>query len=148
MTGVNELALANMCGGATTRSEAQFGAAMDNELSTFGRKLVYDTQCLYVLISHVKRAFDKGVGMDKWFPSALGRANLGQWPNAFSDVILAKRATRQDGSIGFYWDTAAPDIDVKPRNLPIEPWLAPDFGPLLRNWQARMQPAQTAQGGQ
>lgn len=138
LSGVNEMAIQNMCGAATTRDKGQYGAAMDTELSIFGRKLVYDTQCCYVLISHTKRAFDSGVGQDKWYPAALGSANLSQWPIAFTDVVHAKRAVRQDGSVGYFWDTAGQDIDVKPRNLPAEPWLEPDFGPLLRNWQGRM----------
>lgn len=136
MSGINTMAIQSICGAATTRDKSQWGAAMESELAVFGRKLTYDTKCLYVLIGHTRRVFNEDAAQKLLVPDVIGQANLSQWTKAFNDVVLAKRYIDQ-GQPRWFWDTATTDADVKARNVPVDPWLAPDFGPLLNNWRAK-----------
>ncbi len=134
LSGVNDMAEQHIGGGAMARSQSQMGAMMDTELNLFGKKLPMDTNCLYVLIGHLRRIYsDMSQGMTK-LPHALGKANAADWPRLFQDSILAVRVGNE-----FMWSTSDSEFDCAARNLPIAPNLAPDFQPLLRTWYAQTQ---------
>jgi hypothetical protein len=63
---------------------------------------------------------------------AIGKAMAGDIPQLFSDVIYCVR----EGS-AWYWDTAAANVDVKTRSLPISSKIKPDFGQIMSKWTVR-----------
>ena len=63
---------------------------------------------------------------------SIGKALASEIPPLFSDVIYTVR----DG-VQFFWDTAATNVDLKSRNLPIASKQKPDFGTILSKWVSR-----------
>jgi hypothetical protein len=80
----------------------------------------------------VARETDEITGGVKLMTKAVGKAMAGDIPQLFSDVIYTVR----EGT-GFYWDTAAANVDVKSRNLPIAAKQRPDFGIIMDKWTSR-----------
>ena len=63
---------------------------------------------------------------------AIGKAMANDIPQLFSDVIYAVR----EGT-NWYWDTAASNVDVKTRSLPISSKIKPDFAQIMDKWSNR-----------
>lgn len=103
-----------------------------NCLENLIRQLTIVPRCWVILISHVDREVDEVRGGTKIMPHTLGRKLAPKLPALFSDVILVQREVKE-----FRWCTAAPDVDLKTRNLPIETKLAPSFVAICEAWKKR-----------
>lgn len=129
--------LANACmkmviGSKPTASQPDYGVAQNN-LMNFLRLCTQGLQCTVVITAHVERQTDEITGGVKLMTKAIGKALANDIPQLFSDVIYTVR----EGS-NFYWDTAAANVDLKTRNLPIASKLPPDFGAIMNKWASRM----------
>lgn len=131
---LSELANAAMkmvIGNKPTASMPDYGVAQNN-LMNFLRLCTQGLACTFVLTAHVDRQTDEITGGVKLMTKAIGKAMAGDIPQLFSDVIYAVR----EGT-AFYWDTAAANVDVKTRNLPIAAKQPPDFASIMNKWKAR-----------
>ena len=134
LSGINKMAMQFVRGEAVATSQPQWGAAMNLELGLVGEKLCYDTECLYVLISHLERQIDEINGGMILMPLALGKKNAPELPKNFNDTIMCvKEGTK------FTWSTAKMNVDLKGRNLPTADGLEPSFVPLIETWKGRTQ---------
>lgn len=128
MSGINHMALQMVVGGAVAKSQPQWGAAMDSELQVINA-LCYQTQCIFVLVTHLDKLIDEINGGMLIQPNCLGRKVAPELPKNFDDVILAERVGEQ-----FKWNNAAANVDTRPSYLPIAANLPQDFGPIVRRW--------------
>lgn len=131
--------LANACmkmviGMKPTAAPPDYGVAQNN-LMNFLRLCTQGLSCTFVMTAHVDRLQDEITGGVKLMTKSIGKAMAGDIPQLFSDVIYTVR----EGT-SFYWDTAAANVDVKTRNLPIAAKQSPDFGIIMKKWQARNAP--------
>ena len=131
---LSELANAAMkmvIGNKPTAAPPDYGVAQNN-LMNFLRLCTQGLRCTFVLTAHVDRQQDEITGGVKLMTKAVGKAMANDIPQLFSDVIYAVR----EGT-AFYWDTAAPNVDVKTRNLPIAAKQPPDFSRIMDKWRNR-----------
>lgn len=131
---LSELANAAMkmvIGNKPTAAPPDYGVAQNN-LMNFLRLGTQGLSCTFVLTAHVDRQTDEITGGVKLMTKAIGKAMAGDIPQLFSDVIYCVR----EGT-NFYWDTAAANVDVKTRNLPIAAKQSPDFAIIMEKWKAR-----------
>lgn len=97
--------------------------------------LRYMTQalpCTFVMTAHVQRQVNELTGTTQLMTKAIGKAIADEIPPLFSDVIYCTREGTQ-----WYWDTAAANVDVKTRSLPVQAKQPPDFSPIMEKWKAR-----------
>jgi hypothetical protein len=118
-------------GNKPTMAPPEYGVAQNN-LMNFLRLCTQGMQCTFVLTAHVSRETDEITGGVKLMVKAVGKALSNEIPQLFSDVIYTVREGDQ-----FYWDTAAANVDVKTRNLPIKAKQPPDFGIIMDKWLKR-----------
>ena len=127
---------ANACfrmvlGSKATASPPEYGVAQQNLLS-WVRWMTQFLQCTFILTAHVQRQTNEVTGSTSVMTKALGKALGDEISQLFSDVILSVR----DG-VNFYWDTAAPGVDLKARYLPIRSKITPDFAIIMDKWLQR-----------
>lgn len=127
---------ANACfrmvlGAKATASQPEYGVAQQNLLS-WVRWMTQFLQCTFVLTAHVQRQTNEVTGSTSVMTKAIGKALGDEMSPLFSDVILTVR----DG-LNFYWDTAAPGVDLKTRYLPIQSKIRPDFSLIMDKWLQR-----------
>lgn len=118
-------------GSKPTASMPDYGVAQNN-LMNFLRLCTQGLRCTFVMTAHVDRQQDEITGGIKLMTKAIGKAMSNDIPQLFSDVIYCVR----EGT-NFYWDTAAANVDVKTRNLPIASKQAPDFRIIMDKWKNR-----------
>lgn len=128
LSGLSVAAMNLVVGSKPVQSKPDWGIAMSN-LKLLIDKLCLDTKCHFILTSHLEREFDEITGGIKLMASTLGQKLAPKIPRFFDDIIQSRR----EGST-FLWSTAAPNVDLKTRNLPIEDNLKPNFGPLIDHW--------------
>lgn len=131
---LSELANASMkmvIGNKPTAAPPDYGVAQNN-LMNFLRLCTQGLSCTFVMTAHVDRQQDEITGGIKLMTKAVGKAMANDIPQLFSDVIYAVR----EGT-SFYWDTAAANVDVKTRNLPIAAKQSPDFATIMNKWTVR-----------
>ena len=131
---LSELANAAMkmvIGAKPTASMPDYGVAQNN-LMNFLRLCTQGLRCTFILTAHVDRLTDEITGGVKLMTKSIGKAMANDIPQLFSDVIYTVR----EGT-SFYWDTAAGNVDVKTRNLPIAAKQPPDFGVIMTKWKIR-----------
>lgn len=131
LTGLSIMAMNLVAGSKPVKSMADWGVAIDN-LERLITKLCVDTSCHFVLLAHLEREVDEVTGGTSLMASTLGRKLAPKLPRFFSDVIQAKRNVDK-----FIWSTAATNVDLKARNIPISDNLPPTFGPLIAEWKRR-----------
>lgn len=124
-------AMKMVIGSKPTASMPDYGVAQNN-LMNFLRLCTQGCACTFAITAHVSREKDEITGGVKLMTKAIGSALANEIPQLFSDVIFT---VREGGS--FYWDTAAANVDVKTRNLPIAAKLKPDFGQIMDKWLSR-----------
>lgn len=127
---------ANACfrmvlGAKATASQPEYGVAQQNLLS-WVRWMTQFLQCTFVLTAHVQRQTNEVTGMTSIMTKAIGKALGDEMSPLFSDVILTVRE-----GMNFYWDTAAPGVDLKTRYLPIQSKIRPDFSRIMDKWLQR-----------
>jgi hypothetical protein len=113
-------------------TQPDWGVMMQN-LEQFINACTTGTKCFFILTAHPERELDEAVGSSKVMASTLGRKLAPKLPRFFSDVVMCRREGTK-----FSWDTAAIDVDVKWRNLPLAGNLQPDFGQMVRAWRDRL----------
>lgn len=118
-------------GNKPTAAPPDYGVAQNNLLN-FLRLLTQGLACTCVVTAHVDRQQDEITGGVKLMTKSVGKALANDIPQLFSDVIYTVREGDK-----FYWDTAAANVDVKTRNLPIAAKQTPDFGIIMEKWKAR-----------
>lgn len=131
LTGLGRATMSLVVGGKPVRSQPDWGIAQD-QLESILRMLCDQCRCWFVLLAHVERETDLVLGGIKISVSTLGRALPPKIPPMFSDVILTVRVASK-----WTWDVASAAADTKTRNLPISANLEPDFGQIVRKWEAR-----------
>lgn len=131
LTGLSIMAMNLVAGSKPVKSMADWGVAIDN-LERLLTKLCVDTKCHFVLLAHLEREVDEVTGGTSLMASTLGRKLAPKLPRFFSDVVQAKRNVDK-----FVWSTAASNVDLKARNLPISDSLAPSFATIFNHWSAR-----------
>lgn len=129
LTGLSIMAMNLVAGSKPVKSMADWGVAIDN-LERLITKLCVDTRCHFVLLAHLERETDEVTGGTSLMASTLGRKLAPKLPRFFSDVVQAKRNVDK-----FVWSTAASNVDLKARNLPISDALPASFGPILTSWK-------------
>jgi hypothetical protein len=129
LTGLSLMAMNLVTGSKPVKSMADWGVAIDN-LERLIVKLCVDTKCHFVLLAHLEREVDEVTGGTSLMASTLGRKLAPKLPRFFSDVIQAKRNVDK-----FVWSTAASNVDLKARNLPIADNLDPSFKAILTSWK-------------
>jgi hypothetical protein len=118
-------------GSKPTASMPDYGVAQNN-LMNFLRLCTQGIPCTFAITAHVTRETDEITGGVKLMTKSIGKALANEIPQLFSDVIYTVREGDK-----FYWDTAAANVDVKSRNLPIKARQSPDFGQIMAKWTGR-----------
>jgi AAA domain len=131
LTGINPIALSLVVGSKPVKSMSDWGIAQD-QIEKLIRQLADGCRCHFVITAHVEREVDQVFGGVKITVSTLGKALAPKIPPMFSDVILSVR----DGA-KFSWSTAAPNADLKARNLPVKDGLPQDFSAIIARWKSR-----------
>lgn len=131
LSGLNVMALDMMIGGKPTAHQGEWGVAMNAEEKLI-LKLTSDLKCFFVLTAHVEKEPDILTGVPLTMVGALGRKLAPKLPRTFSDVILSVKEGAK-----FTWSTAAVNVDLKSRSLPIKDGLRPDFGQIVEVWKQR-----------
>jgi AAA domain len=118
-------------GSRPTAAPPDYGVAQNN-LMNFLRLCTQGMKCTFVITAHVSREKDEITGGVKLMTKAIGAALANEIPQLFSDVIYTVRNGDK-----FSWDTAAANVDVKTRSLPIRAGIDPDFGQIMSKWVSR-----------
>ena len=128
---LSNAAMKMVIGNKPTASPSDYGVAQNNLLN-FLRLCTQGIACTFVCTAHVSRETDEITGGVKLMTKAVGKALANEIPQLFSDVVYTVR----EGT-NFYWDTAAANVDVKSRNLPIAAKQKPDLGTIMAKWTSR-----------
>lgn len=126
LTGISIMAMQLVVGSKPVKSQPDWQVAQDLVHGLL-QKLVGDTKCTFVLISHVERELNEVTGATNVTVSTLGRKLAPKLPPMFDEVIRAMRVGKN-----FSWSTADPQSDLKARSLPIEDNIQPDFGMIFK----------------
>lgn len=118
-------------GAKPTAAPPDYGVAQNN-IMNFLRLLTQGIPCTVIMTAHVSRETDEITGGVKLMTKSIGKALANEIPQLFSDVIYTVR----EGS-NWYWDTAASNVDVKSRSLPIQSKILPDFAQIMDKWVKR-----------
>lgn len=135
LSGLSTMALNLGTGALPTRTEGEWGVAMDN-LQRFIEQLVYGTKCLLVVNAHLEREPNQITQGTNIVVSTLGKKLAPKIPRPFSDVIHTIRRGTE-----FRWSTITNEMELKARNVP---WgeMEPSFVPLLKTWKERHEKGQ------
>lgn len=120
-------------GGKPVRTQPDWGIMMDN-VERYVKQFTTGIRTLAVLTAHLERQPDEITGGVTLMAMSLGNKLSPKLPKDFSEVILAKR----DGT-KFTWSTAAGNVALKARMLPVQEGLPPDFAPIIKAWRANAQ---------
>lgn len=131
LSGINVMAMDLMIGGKPTAAIGEWGVAMNMEEKLI-LKLTSDLKCFFVLTAHIEKEPDMLTGVPITMVGALGKKLAPKIPRTFSDVILSVK----EGS-KFTWSTAALNVDLKTRSLPIKGGLEPSFVQIVDAWKRR-----------
>lgn len=131
LSGINVMALDMMLGGKVTAHQGEWGVAMTMEEKLI-LKLTGDLKCFFVLTAHIEKEPDIVSGVPITMVGALGKKLAPKLPRTFSDVILAVKEADK-----FTWSTAALNVDLKTRSLPIKDGLEPSFKQIVNVWKER-----------
>lgn len=133
LSGLNHMAMQMVVGLSVSKSQPQWGAAMDSELQLIN-KLCYETQCWFVLTSHPERLISEVDPSIQIQVNALGRKNAPEIPKNFDEVVYCRREADH-----WFWSTIAPGVDTKMSLLPASDKIPPDFGPIVREWRKQVE---------
>jgi hypothetical protein len=134
LTGISTMSLNLGTGANPTRTEGEWGVAMEN-VGNLINSLVYGMKCLFVMTAHLEREPNQITQGTNITVSTLGRKLAPKIPKPFSDVIHTIR--RGQGPVEFRWSTTTPEMELKARNVPWSDNIPPSFVPLLKTWRDR-----------
>lgn len=129
LSGLNIMAMDLAAGSKPVKAPADWGTAMDN-LERFINRLCTGTTCHFVLTAHLEREKDEVTGGVTLMASTLGQKLAPKVPRYFDDVVQAIRK-----EANFSWTTAAYNVALKTRNLPISNTLDPSFVQIVEAWK-------------
>lgn len=138
MTGLSQMVFDLVVGAKPIKSLPDYLVAQDT-LERFLLKCIGDTKCSFVLLSHMARERDEIRGGTNLTVQTIGQKLAPKLPPRFDEVILAERKGTE-----FSWSTAAPDVDLKTRLLPIKDGLKQDFGQLFRAMKQKWKDEESA----
>lgn len=95
--------------------------------------LTSNLKCLFVLTAHIARETDEITQTTKVMVNTLGKKLAPDIPKFFSEVVLTSTENGQ-----FFWNTIAPQADLKRRALPLAAKLPPSFGPIVEAYKKRL----------
>jgi len=128
---LSNAAMKMVIGNKPTAAPPDYGVAQNN-LMNFLRLVTQGITPTVVITAHVTRETDEITGGVKLMTKSVGKALANEIPQLFSDVIYTVR----EGT-NFYFDTAAANVDVKTRNLPIAAKQQPNLGRIMEKWVSR-----------
>lgn len=131
LSGINVMAMDMMIGGKPVAHQGEWGVAMNMEEKLI-LKLTSDLKCFFVLTAHIEKEPDLVSGIPIIMVGALGKKLAPKLPRTFSDVILSVKEGNK-----FTWSTAALNVDLKSRSLPIKDGLDPSFEQIVDKWKER-----------
>lgn len=133
LTGINVMALDLMIGGKPVAHQGEYGVAMAMEEKLI-LALCSNLKCFVVVTAHLDREPNLLTGVPQQMVGALGSKLAPKIPRTFSDVVLAVKEGDK-----FTWSTAATNVDLKNRALPIRDGLRPDFAQMVDAWKRRVE---------
>lgn len=131
LSGINLMAMKLVVGGKPVRSQPDWMIAMDN-VETLITQLTTGVWATVVVLAHVEREVDEITGGSTIMVSSLGRKLAPKIPRFFSDCAQTIRNGKD-----FVWTTAASNVAVKSRNLPIANNMQPTFTRVFDTWKKR-----------
>lgn len=129
LSGLSRMAMDLVVGAKPVKNQGDWGVAMDN-LERLLNKFTDDTNCHYVLISHLAREKDEITGSIINMPSTLGQKLAPKIALGFDDVVMCK----QKGG-AYSWNTIDANTELKYRNLTLGEGFKPSFVPLIESWK-------------
>lgn len=133
LSGLNEMALDLMIGGKPIAHQGEYGVAMQME-SKLILTLCGNLKCFLVVTAHLDKEPNMLTGVPQMMVGALGSKLAPKLPRTFSDVVLAVKEGNK-----FTWSTAATNVDLKNRALPVRDGLIPSFVPIVEAWKRRVE---------
>jgi len=134
MDGLSEFANAivkAVIGNKPTMAPPEYGTAQIN-LMNYLRLMTQGMASTFVLLAHVDRQTEELTGASKIMLRTIGKALAADVPQLFSDVLYSVREGDK-----WHWDTAAANVDIKTRSLPIQAKNPQDFRPIMDLWLRR-----------
>jgi len=138
LSGLSLMAMDLTIGDKVTAHQGEWGVAM-GMLDKLVLALTSNLKALFVLTSHFEREHDETTQSTKLMVSTLGRKLAPKLPRFFSEVVF----TYTEGA-NYYWSTAAIQIDLKHRALPLGSKLAPSFLPIVQAYKSRLEAVKKA----
>lgn len=133
LSGLNEMALDLMIGGKPIAHQGEYGVAMQME-SKLVLTLCGNLKCFLVITAHLDKEPNMLTGVPQLMVGALGSKLAPKLPRSFSDVVLAVKEGNK-----FTWSTAALNVDLKNRALPVAEGLKASFVPIVDAWKRRVE---------
>lgn len=133
LTGINVMALDLMIGGKPIAHQGEYGVAMNMEEKLI-LALCSNLKCFVVVTAHLDKEPNLLTGVPQQMVGALGSKLAPKIPRTFSDVVLAVKEGDK-----FTWSTAATNVDLKNRALPIRDGLRPNFDQMVDAWKRRVE---------
>ena len=133
LTGINRMALDLMIGGKPIAHQGEYGVAMEME-EKLVLTLCSNLRCFLVITAHLDKEPNLLTGVPQQMVGALGSKLAPKLPRSFSDVILAVKEGRE-----FTWSTAANNVDLKNRSVPLGEKLQPNFKYMVDAWKRRVE---------
>ena len=130
LSGLNLMAMNLVVGSKPTKSMSDWMVSADN-LERFITTLVTGLNCYFVLTGHIERETNEITGGVQLMASTLGRKLAPRLPRFFDDVVYCQREGTE-----FSWSTAALNVDLKARNLPISDKIPPTFAQIVNTHSA------------
>ncbi len=121
LSGLSRMALHLVVGSKPIKTLPEWGCAMGN-LQNLIEKLCDDTECTFVLVSHIERQKDELTGGTHLTLSTLGNKLAPELVKLPDEIIYTKR---EGGK--FRWSTIESGIDLKSRKLPWSDDIEPSF---------------------
>ena len=131
LTGLNKSAMQLIIGGRLIRSQPQWGAAQETEMSLI-YEWVENLNCFFAMTTHLERREDTLHGGITLNPKALGKAIGPDIPPLFSDAICCKREGGR-----WFWSTDEHNMKLKAQNVPWSSEIEPDFKIIVDAYRAR-----------
>lgn len=128
LTGLNQMMLDLISGARPTRTQQEWGIAVDTE-KRFLQSLV-SLNCTVVVISHLQSERDEVTGAIRLYPQGVTKNFGTDIPIMFDEVIYASADAGK-----FSWSTAERNIATKTRLLPLQQGLDPSFVQIFEAWK-------------
>jgi hypothetical protein len=125
LSGLSKMSMHLVVGAKPVKTQPEWGCAMGN-LQNLIDKLSGDTDCTFVLISHIERQINELTGGSHLTISTLGNKLAPELVKLFDEIVY----TRREGS-KFSWSTTEMGMDLKSRCLPWSDDITPDFSQMF-----------------